>query len=90
MNTRKNFHRLDNPRKAVSEFFAAEMKLGNKVYWDKGHIQNHDHGGVGIYFCSCKPDNQYDVDYANHYNRFMLIKTEADLDDVFTNYEDNE
>lgn len=89
-NNRKNFHRIENPRKAVSEFFAAELKRGYKVYWDKSHITNHDNGGVGMYFCSAAPGSEYDHEYVGNYNRFMLIRSEADIEDVFTHYEDDE
>jgi hypothetical protein len=92
---RKNFHRLPNPRAAVVAFLKAESDKGFKVYWDKSHIQNghgenHNNGGVGIYCCSCKPRDDYDSAYSHDSQNYMLLKSEADIEDMFTYYEDNE
>jgi len=93
--TRKNFHRLPDSRAAVVAFLKAESEKGLKVYWDRGHIQdgngeNHNNGGIGIYCCSCKPRDEYDNQYASESRRFMPLKSETDIEDMFTYYEDGE
>jgi hypothetical protein len=94
--TRKNFHRLPDPRGAVTTFLKTESEKGLKVYWDKGHIQApgqgeaHNNGGVGIYCVSCKPRDDYDYNYSQQPNHFMLLKSDADIEEMFTYYEDNE
>lgn len=88
---RKNFHRTTNPRKAVSDFFKKETHDGHKVYWDKGHVYvGHDQGGVGMFFVNCKSGDDDDYKYSQTPNRFMIIKNEEDLNEVFTHYEDEE
>lgn len=92
---RKNFHRIPDPRAAVAQFLKLESDKGNKVYWDRGHIQGpgagdaHNNGGVGIYCCSVKPRDEYDYKYANN-TAFMLLKSDADIEEMFTYYEDGE
>ncbi len=94
--TRKNFHRLPDPRAAVVAFLKAESEKGLKVYWDRSHIQAagageaHNNGGVGIYCVSCKPRDQYDESYSFETNRFMPLKSDTDIEDMFTYYEDGE
>ncbi len=92
---RKNFHRLSNPRLAVTQFLQSESQKGNKVYWDKSHIQdghgeNHNNGGVGIYCVSVKARSQDDESLAYESRRFMPLKSEADIEEMFTYYEDGE
>jgi hypothetical protein len=92
---RKNFHRTLNPRQAVEAFLKIESEKGNKVYWDRGHIQGsnsgdtHNNPGVGIYCVSCKARDQYDEQYS-YDTRFMLLKSDLDIEDMFTYYETNE
>ncbi len=92
---RKNFHRTSNPRAAVTQFLKSESDKGNKVYWDRGHIQdghgeNHNNGGVGIYCDSVKARSGEDEARAYETRRFMLLKNEADIEEMFTYYEDGE
>lgn len=92
---RKNFHRMPNPRQAVESFLKTESEKGNKVYWDRGHIQvagggdAHNSAGVGLYCVSCKARDQYDEQYSSDH-RFMLLKSESDIEEVFTYYETGE
>ena len=94
--TRKNFHRLPNPHAAVVQFLKTESEKGHKVYWDRSHIQGpghgeaHNNGGVGIYCVSCKARDDYDQQYAYDAQNFMLLKNEADIEEMFTYYEDGE
>jgi hypothetical protein len=84
---RRNFHKLEDPKKAAIEFWKSETKSGLKVFWDRGHISDHQqHGGVGTIFASGPEAKGYD----SHPNRFMLIKTMDDIDEAFCYYEDNE
>jgi hypothetical protein len=92
---RKNFHRISDPRGAVSAFLKTESEKGNKVYWDKGHIQNgdgesHNNPGVGIYCVAVKARSGEDENYGYETRRFMLLKNEADIEDMFTYYENDE
>jgi len=93
--TRKNFHRLPDPRAAVVAFLKAESEKGLKVYWDKSHIQNahgenHNNPGIGIYCCSVKPRDDYDQQFSYSADQYMLLKNEADIEEMFTYYEDGE
>ena len=93
--TRKNFHRLPNPRLSVVQFLKSESEKGNKVYWDRSHIQdgqgeNHNNAGVGIYCVSSKPRSNEDEQYSYEPRRFMLLKNETDIEEMFTYYEDGE
>lgn len=93
---RKNFHRMPKPREAVLAFLKAESEKGHKVYWDKGHINtgtngdSHNQPGVGIYCVSCKARDQYDEAYAYETSRYMLLKSDLDVEELFTYYEANE
>lgn len=92
---RKNFHRFPNPRLEVAKFLKSESEKGNKVYWDRGHIQdgqgeNHNNGGVGIYCVAAKPRGDDDAAYSYNTRQFMPIKNDADIEDMFTYYEDGE
>lgn len=94
--TRKNFHRVANSRAAVVQFLKTESEKGLKVYWDRGHIQGqvageaHNNAGVGIYCVSCKPRDDYDQQYSYNTATFMLLKSDADIEEMFTYYEDGE
>lgn len=92
---RKNFHRLPDPRAAVEQFLKTESEKGNKVYWDKSHIQdahgeNHNNGGVGIYCVSAKPRGDDDHLYSSDTKHYMLLKSDADIEEMFTYYEPGE
>lgn len=92
---RKNFHRLSNPRTAVMQFLKTESEKGNKVYWDKSHIQdgageNHNNPGVGIYCISVKARSAEDENCSYDSRRYMLLKGETDIEEMFTYYEDGE
>ena len=77
---------MDDPKKAAIEFWKKETASGLKTYWDKGHILNHENGGIGIIFASGPDAKGYD----SHTSRFMQIRSLEDIDDVFTHYEDFE
>lgn len=92
---RMNFHRLPDPRASVVAFLKAESEKGFKVYWDKSHIQdasgeNHNQGGVGIYCVSAKPRTDDDSTYSYETQHYMLLKGDAEIEEMFTYYEDGE
>lgn len=92
--TRKNFHRVDNPRKAVTDFLKVESDKGNKVYWDKSHLAGNEgannNPGIGIYCVSVKARGQDDETYAYETSRYMLLKGDAEIEDMFCYYETGE
>lgn len=92
---RKNFHRVSDPRGAVLAFLKSESEKGHKVYWDRGHIQdghgeNHNNPGVGIYCVAYKARSGDDENCAMEPRRFMLLKSDADVEEMFTYYENDE
>lgn len=92
---RKNFHRLPNPRAAVTAFLKAESEKGNKVYWDRSHIQdgtgeNHNNPGVGLYCVSVQPRTDEDHTFSYSSAAYMLLKSDADIEELFTYYEPGE
>lgn len=91
----RNFHRIANPKAEVINFLKAESQKGNKVYWDRSHVQdghgeNHNNGGVGLYCVSAKPRSDEDQLCSYEPRRFMLLKSEDDVEEIFTYYEDDE
>lgn len=92
--TRKNFHRTPNPRKAVTDFLKVESEKGNKVYWDKGHAMGNEgannNPGIGIYCVSVKARSNEDENCTYETNRYMILKGDVDIEDMFTYYENGE
>lgn len=76
---RINFHRSPNPRDATRKFLADKLITKQRVFWDK---TSH-----GISLCVGK---DWEQEHQRYYERFVEIKNELDLDEVFRHYEDEE
>jgi hypothetical protein len=76
---RTNTHRNENPRDASSKFLAAQLENKRAVYWDK---QGH-----GINLCA---GGNWPTEAIRNPERFIQIKNEADLDELFRHFENDE
>lgn len=76
---RSNFHRAPNPKESSRKFLMDQLAAKRRVFWDK---QGH-----GISLCSGR---DWETEGARQPERFIEIKNELDLDEVFRYYEDEE
>lgn len=76
---RKNFRKFTNRIDEVKKHIDSEHKNGRKVYWDKL--------GNGIFLCSGR---EYDTEARYRPERYIELKSNDDVIELFTHYEDEE
>ena len=76
---RINVHRQSNPVATAKKFLNDQKKHDRKVYWDR--LAN------GISFCA---GGDWMMEAARHKDRYIEVRNELDLEEVFRNYENEE
>ncbi len=76
---RKNFRSLPNRIEEAKKHISNEKNAGHNVYWDKH--------GQGIMICSRR---DYDQEARYNADRYLPLKTDDDVAELFTHYEDEE